>query len=364
MPETIRVLLAEDSATIRQYLTTLIEEIPGMRVVGQAANGRDVIDMALRLKPNVISMDVRMPVLDGLEATRRIMAQQPTPVVVVSGLLDEDINLSLQALEAGALAVVSKPPDRTHPAFEHKRRQLLTTLRAMAGVRVISRRDRLHRVINLEADPSQSYRIADHENEPQWQKQVTRRIKPEIIAIGASTGGPSALHRLLRSLPDDLPLPMVIVQHIPNEFIDGLTRWLASVTHLRVQVATHGQILRPGMVVISPGTAHLLIERRGMDLITRLDYDSNGYRYHPSVDALFHSIARTCGSAAIGIVLTGMGDDGTLGLQAMHDAGAHTLAQDAASSTVFGMPNAAIQRGVINQIVSLADLSSEILKLL
>src|SRR5688572_25035204 len=214
MQENIRVVIAEDSPTVRAYLKSLIEETPGMQVIGVANNGEEAVALVQELKPDVVSMDISMPRIDGLEATRRIMAKCPTPVVVVSGMLDIDIELSLQALQSGALAVVSKPPDRNNPDFHSKRQQLLTTLRAMSGVRVIARREQRWQQEPVPVAPDKVVR-------------TLRRSRPEVVAIGASTGGPSALHRLLQELPDYFPVPLVIVQHMPNEFIGGLARWLA-----------------------------------------------------------------------------------------------------------------------------------------
>lgn len=351
MNDVIRVVIAEDSPTVRMYLKMLIEETPDMRVVGVAHNGEEAVTLVQELRPDVVSMDISMPRVDGLEATRRIMTLCPTPVVVVSGMLDMDIDLSLQALQAGALAVVSKPPDRNNPEFPAKRQQLVTTLRAMSGVRVIARREHL-----WQAEPVVVPALP-------VVKRAARRSRPELLAIGASTGGPSALHRLLQELPEDFPIPVVIVQHIPHEFIGGLARWLENVTPLEVEVARDGMVLSPGLVVLAPGTAHVLVQRHGMELVVRLLHDQSGYRYQPAVDVLFESVARVCGSAAIGVVLTGMGDDGAVGLLAMRQHGAYTLVQDEASSTVYGMPAAAVARGAAGQIEPLANLAPEIIKL-
>jgi two-component system chemotaxis response regulator CheB len=291
-------------------------------------------------------MDISMPRIDGLEATRRIMAKCPTPVVVVSGMLDVDIQLSLQALQAGALAVVSKPPDR-------KRQQLVTTLRAMSGVRVISRREpRWHE----EPEPVPEGKPATPAARPQ------RRSRPEVLVIGASTGGPSALHRILEELPDYFPIPVVIVQHMPHEFIGGLSRWLADAGALDVEVARDGMVLKPGKVVLAPGTAHIKLARHGTDLKVRLVTERGSYRYQPAIDVLFESAARVCGSAAVGVLLTGMGDDGAAGLLEMRQQGAYTLAQDEGSSTVYGMPAAAVARGAVEQVEPLANLAPQIVK--
>lgn len=351
MSNHIRIVIADDSPTVRRYLTNLIDESTGMQVVGEAHNGEEAVQKVMQLRPDVVSMDINMPHIDGLEATRQIMVQCPTPVVVVSGLLDNDIELSMDALDAGALAVIPKPPDRKNPQFTTKRDHLLNTLKAMAAVSVVSRKERLQREL-------ESQELIQVNPVP------TRRISPEVVVIGASTGGPSALHHLLRDIPDDFPIPILIAQHMPPEFIAGLVNWLSSATTLDVVMAENDMILKRGMVVISPADYHLSIKRHDNHLITRLLEAPGIYRYQPSIDVLLNSVARVCGAAAIGLILTGMGDDGTNGLLAMHDAGAYTLAQDQHSSTVFGMPNAAIEAGAVQTVVALADLPSKLMKLL
>ncbi|MGB1285977.1 MAG: chemotaxis-specific protein-glutamate methyltransferase CheB [Aggregatilineales bacterium] len=361
MSESVRVLIAEDSPTVRRYLRHLITEAPGMKVIGEANDGEEAVRMVQRLQPDVVSMDINMPVLDGLEATRQIMNFCPTPVVVVSGLLDIDIHLSMNALQAGALAVVGKPPDKRSPEFPARLQQLLTTLKAMSRVHVIARRDFQH--IDEEL-------YETHGTRPTWGSRPSRpsrpirRTRPEVIAIGASTGGPGALHRILSTLPDNLAVPIVIVQHMPDDFITGMARWLNNNTNLSVSVARDGRILRPGMVAIAPGDMHLEVSRYGTEILLKLDKNPGTSRYQPSVDVLFDSIAKQCGSAAVGVLLTGMGDDGARGLLAMRRAGAYTLVQDEASCTVFGMPHAAIEMGAAEKVKALSNLPAELLKLL
>ena len=344
----IRILVAEDSATIRHYLVTLLGETPGLEVVGQARDGEEALQLTRELKPDVVSMDINMPRLDGFEATRRIMSESPTPVVVVSGLVEKDIDLSFQALEAGALAVVEKPPDRRNPAFEEKQLHLVKTLVAMAGVKVVRR----------------GAYVAPKGAHPVVELPVVDNLRPEVVVIGASAGGPSALSQLLGELPADFPLPVVIAQHIPQEFVNGLARWLDKNTALSVEIAKDGVTLQPGVVHLSPGAAHVKVERQGDLLALRLVSERGGQRYQPSIDVLFGSVAEVCGKQAIGVLLTGMGEDGADGLLRMRQMGARTLAQDKSSSTVFGMPAAAIERQAVEQVKSLAELPSAILKLL
>lgn len=348
-PADIRVLVAEDSATVRHHLTGMINATPGMRVVGEARNGEEVLVLLPQLKPDVVSMDINMPRLDGLEATRRIMAEFPTPVVVVSGLVEQDVDLSFQALQAGALAVVEKPPDRNSPNFAEKQRQLVKTLMAMSKVKVI-RRGGTARLTSVETTETPTV----------YHPPTT----PELLVIGASAGGPSALSTLLKGLPTTLPVPVVIGQHIPGEFVNGLARWLGKATGWPVVVAHDDMVLKQGVVHLAPGNNHITVTRRSRTLTVKLIKEQGIHRHQPSIDVLFESVAMTCGAAAIGVILTGMGDDGAAGLLAMRQVGARTFAQDKTSSIVFGMPNAAVERGGVEQVVSLTNLSAAIAKLL
>ncbi len=348
MPDEIRVLIAEDSPTVRQQLKTVINPDSGFRVVGEARDGAEAFALVQQLRPDVVTMDIRMPLVDGLAATRQIMAACPTPVVIVSGVVDDQVKQALDALESGALAVLPKLPDRSRPDFPQRRQQLLQTLRAMSGVKVIARRD--YGAVRVERDPSTP--------RPQG------RPRPEVVVMGASTGGPSALQRTLAALPEDYRLPIVIVQHMPDEFIGGLARWLRASSRLQVQIAHHGLELRSATVYLAPGGAHLLLRRRGGRLVTQLEPTDGAHRFVPSIDVLFESTAQVCGASAAGVILTGMGDDGAEGLMRLRQAGAYTFAQNESSSTIYGMPQAALQRGAVERVFDLSYLPIELLKLL
>lgn len=348
MVDDIRVLIAEDSPTVRLYLKMLINEEQGFRVVGEARDGAEAVTLTQQLRPDVITMDINMPYVDGLAATRQIMSSCPTPVVVVSGIIGTEVKASLDALESGALAVLSKLPDRAKPEFPHRRQELLQTLKAMSGVKVIARREYGH--------PSPLTKPVT--------RPISTRPRPEVVVLGASTGGPSALQRTVSVLPADFPLPIVIVQHMPDEFLSGLARWLRASSKLQVLMAHHALELRGGTVYLALGGAHLTLRRRMGKLTTHLLAEQGQHRFFPSVNVLFESVAQSCGSSAVAVLLTGMGDDGADGMVKLRSAGAYTFAQDEKSSTVFGMPNAAIERGAVERIVELANLPAELLKLI
>ena len=351
----IRVLLADDSATTRSYLAGLIAAAPGLTLVGEARDGEEAVRLVEALHPDVVSMDIRMPRLDGLEATRQIMASRPTPTVVVSALVDEDVDLSFKAMEAGALAVLRKPPAHRDPDYSTLQREFITTLKAMAGVTVVRRwQEPSAELKPVTGNLSQKYNISS-DAEPVSQ--------PELIAIGASAGGPSALSGLLAGLPAGFITPVMIVQHMPDEFLVGLARWLGKHTPLRVCMAESGQALQPATVYLAAGGAHLTAARRGRLLIANKVVDKTNERYCPSIDVFFASVAEVCGKTGVGIILTGMGDDGAKGLLSIRKAGGRTFAQSEASCTVFGMPGVAIANGAVEQTLTPEQMAQALRRL-
>jgi two-component system chemotaxis response regulator CheB len=325
-------------------------------VVEMAGDGKQALAAALRLRLDVIVMDIHLPILDGYEATRQIMRQCPTPIVLVSSN-DDAARHSIEALAVGALAVVSKPRGRTGasaaPQAGDDCAAFLTTVRLMADVRVVTRYPARLRAPDSRPPTPDQVRISI----------VGRRssfVAPRVLAIATSTGGPAAMQTLLRGLGAGFPLPILLVQHISRGFVSALVEWLDSTVPLPVRLAGQGERLLPGQVYLAPEDSHLLVGEPGLVALLPI---SGSDRFCPSADRLFESVATAYGADAIGLVMTGMGDDGTRGLLALRAAGAPTLAQDAASCIVYGMPRAAIEAGAIVRIEALTALASTILAL-
>lgn len=338
----LRVLIADDSPTARQALSYIVREAGDMQVVGEARDGRHALKLADELRPDVVLMDITMPEMDGLEATGEIMHQTPVPIVIVSGSLEgRETEIAFQAIRAGALTVMPKPPGFGAPNFTSEAAKLQNTLRAMAGVSVIHH-----------------WKQRRPTTKP-VEQSVHVSVNPEIVAIVSSTGGPGALSEILGRLPADFPLPVVVVQHIAADFLPSLVKWLDGIAPLSVSIAQPGDQPKPGNVYIAPGQAHLRIDR---NLRFCLDTKTPG-RHIPSGDVLFDSVASAYGAKAVGVVLTGMGDDGAHGLRAMYNAGAFTIAQDESSSAVYGMPREAAAQGTTRAVLPLTDIAGALIDL-
>lgn len=335
----IRVLVVEDSRAQRELLVGLLGTTREFVVAGTASNGQEAIAAALQLRPDVIAMDIHLPILDGYDATRQIMQRCPTPIVMVSSAGDDASRRSVEALAAGALAVVRKPSSAALAGNHADRAAFLTTLRLMAGVRVVTRHG--PRVV------------------PPNPAAETTGLAPLVLVIAASTGGPAALQRVLQGLGGHFPLPILVVQHIARGFVTALADWLNATVPMPVVIASNEQRLQPSQIYLAPDDHHIITRERGT-VAPRPAAATD--RFCPSADLLFESVAHSYRARAIGLILTGMGDDGTAGLRALHAAGARTLAQDEASSVVYGMPRAAAAAGVIGRVAPLSELADLILQ--
>ncbi len=339
--ERVKVLVADDSPTVCLMLTRMLEEDPAIEVVGTASNGRDAIDKITRLKPDLVTMDVNMPVMDGIEAIEHIMAYCPLPVIVISSVVDPELTTNAaRALGAGAVDVISKPTPDSLEDFDAIADELREKIRVLSRVRVITHpRARLLRKVE---------RQTEEENDG-----------VKLVAIASSTGGPQALHRIICSLPEDFSTPIMVVQHIARGFTEGLADWLNNSSKLEVVIGRDGMKVERGQVVIAPDSIHMALTPQMR--VRLLDVYVPG-PHKPSADVLLESVAEVCGKQSLGVILTGMGHDGSIGIKKIHEAGGHTIAQDEETSVIYGMANEAVKLGGVNEIVPLTEISKLIVE--
>jgi two-component system chemotaxis response regulator CheB len=347
----IRVLVVEDSASMRELIVRLFRADNQFEVVGTARDGEEAVALTARLRPDVVTMDIHLPRLNGVLATRRIMAETPTPIVVVSASVEQkEVGLAFEALQAGAVTVLDKPPGPGDPRHAAAARELLTTVRLMAQVKVVRRWATGASGVQLWGPSSPTAPAA----------RVNQR-RPVAIAVAASTGGPQAIQTLLQALGGRLNVPVLVVQHISDGFAAGMAAWLSSSCPQPVRLAEHGDTPTGGVVYLAPGDRHLLVTRRGALALSKAP-PAGGFR--PSANLLFESAAEYYGAHTVGVILTGMGDDGATGLGTLRAAGAVTIAQDEATSVVFGMPGSAVATGAAEHVLPLAAIGPEIRVLL
>jgi two-component system chemotaxis response regulator CheB len=340
----VQVLIVDDSAVSREAFAQIFSSDPSIKVMEKISRGSDATEYLQRRKklkqslPDVIIMDIIMPGMDGFETTREIMGTIPVPIIITSSTLDKNTaEKTFLAMNAGAVAVVQKPPSPIHPEYQKKRIELIRLVTTMSSVPVIRRWIRSHSTISTSTTaPSQQPKNIVAENREAMYIEDHRELR--IVAIGASTGGPSVIQTILAGLPNPFPVPILIVQHISSGFVSAMAEWMSNITHYPVSVAIDGEHPLSGHAYLAPDDRHLIVSKEGQ--ITLVDEPSiNGQK--PSVGRLFSSIAQHYGRTAIGILLTGMGQDGSRELKLMRDSGALTIAQDRDSSVVYGMPGMA-----------------------
>jgi two-component system chemotaxis response regulator CheB len=342
----IRVLLVDDSPIAITILKRILSKSPEIEVVGTAGNGLEGLKLIPQVKPDVICTDLHMPVMDGLEFTREVMARHPMPILLISVSGRVDSPNAFKVIEAGAVDMILKPKAGSDPEYEKLAAELIMKVRILSAVHVFRR-------TNLKAESGTGKTKAAEDLSIKLPDTTVR-----IIAIGASTGGPQALQTILSNLPFDFPLPIFCVQHICKDFSEGLVDWLSSKCHMKVEIAKAGIVPRAGTIYFPQEDTHLIIDDAGRVLLST-DPPCDGHR--PSITITMNSISRYYGKSAIGVILTGMGRDGADGLLAIKNAGGITIAQDEASSIVFGMPKQAIELGAARYITPLDEIGPMIL---
>lgn len=347
----IRVIVIDDSALIRRMLSEILNADPDIEVVATAADPYQAREQIKKYNPDVITLDVEMPRMDGITFLRNLMRLRPMPVVMVSTLTEQGAQVTLDALELGALEIVAKPKlDISHTLADYAD-ELTTKVKSASQVRVIPLAER----------PG-----AEGHNDPETVKEspATTPLKTseKIIAMGASTGGTEALRTIITALPADMPA-ILVTQHIPAAFSGPFAERLNQQSRMQVTQASDGQQILPGHVYVAPGDQHLMVARSGARYFCKLDNGPPVSRHKPSVDVLFRSVAQFVGPNAIGVMLTGMGDDGAQSMREMRDAGALNLAQDEQSSVVWGMPGSAYEAGAVDKLLPLNQIASRLMTL-
>jgi two-component system chemotaxis response regulator CheB len=339
----IRVLIVDDSAFVRQALTRMLSADADLEVVGQAVDGKDALEKALALRPDVVTLDIQMPRMGGLEALEHLMADAPVPVLLLSSQTAEGAGVTIRGLELGALEFVDKSRVQGNMNLLNLAEELKQKIRAIAHVHVARRPRSAAPVPAAAAFP------------------LTHAPRADVVVIATSTGGPPALQAIIPRLPQDLATAVLVVQHMPVGFTRSLAERLDARSGLRVREAEEGQPVEPGVVLIAPAGQHMKVKRRGALVRVTLDLEPRSALHRPSADVLMLSVAKAYGSRVLGVVLTGMGADGVEGMRAIHAAGGVTLAEAEESCVIYGMPKAAVEAGVVDQSIPLPRMAEAIL---
>ncbi|MDD5451428.1 MAG: chemotaxis response regulator protein-glutamate methylesterase [Desulfovibrionales bacterium] len=351
MSEKIKVLVVDDSAVVRQTLNEILDSDPDIEVIATAQDPYVAAERLKKAVPDVITLDVEMPRMDGITFLRKLMAQHPIPVVICSTLTTQGAQTTLQALEYGAVEIIEKPKMGTKQFLEESRIRICDAVKAAAQVTLRPRKIR-----KVEEKLTADVIMAKPKT------KAMAETTEKVVLIGASTGGTEALRAFLEALPHDTP-GMVIVQHMPEKFTSAFAARLNGLCRVEVKEAENGDGVVTGRALIAPGNKHTLLKRSGARYYVEIKDGPLVSRHRPSVDVLFRSGARYAGTNAVGVIMTGMGDDGAQGLLEMKEAGAFTIAQDEATCVVFGMPKEAIKRGAVDKILPLPAIPREVIKI-
>lgn len=341
----VRVLIADDSSVGRRLLASILSGDPSIEVVGMASDGKEAFEMTIRYKPDVVSMDINMPVMDGIEATKKIMSYNPVPVIIVSSIYrDADVMTAIKELEAGAVMVLPKPHGPGHETFEPSANKYLNAVKLMAEVKVVRRNNGY----NHTPLPVKTFS----------KTEVCRfYTDAKVVVIGSSAGGPEALKLFLTELSPNFPLPILLVQHIDSNFTYGFAAWLNSFSTLEAVISKEGDEPVKGRIYMPPPDKHMIVKNGKISIINESELNT---LHKPSVDVLFNSIANFYKEQSIGIILSGMGKDGAQGLNNMKNAGAFTFIQDRSTALIYGMPGEAEKLGAACSILSPVDIARKL----
>ena len=353
MGRPIKVMVVDDSALVRQTLIDILKSDPDITVIAAVADPIAAAEKLRDMVPDVITLDIEMPRMDGLTFLRKLMSQHPIPVVICSSLAEEGDETTFRALEYGAVEIITKPKVGTKQFLEESRIRIIDAVRAAAQskVRAVSATS-LKVAPKLDADVMLAKATPGTPN---------FRTTEKVVLVGASTGGTEALLTFLQALPLDCPA-IAVVQHMPEHFTAAFAKRLDSICRITVREARDNDTLLRGQALIAPGSKHMLLKRSGTRYHVEVKDGPLVSRHRPSVDVLFRSGARYAGRNAVGVIMTGMGDDGAKGMRELHDAGAYNIAQDEASCVVFGMPQEAIKHGGVNKVMSLTAIAGEVVR--
>lgn len=359
-PDKIRMLIVDDSAFMRKAIQMMVADDPNIEIVGQATNGKDAIDRVLELKPDLVTMDIEMPQMDGLAALRQIMEKHPTPVIMVSSLTSEGAKVTLDALDLGAVDFIPKQQSFVSLDIIKIKADLVAKIH-----HIHTRRRTLMAQYALRRGRRAALGAPKHAGSNDPPPTIIARPKKnklvKLVSIGTSTGGPPALQRVLTALPKNFPVGIVVVQHMPATFTKSLAERLDGLSLIRVKEAEDGEKIEAGTAYIARGDRHLVVRKSFSQAICSLTELPDNLLHRPSVDVLMASVAESYGNSSIGVIMTGMGQDGLIGLKAMKEKGADVIAQDEQSCIVYGMPRAVVESGIANVVAPLDQIPSEIM---
>jgi two-component system, chemotaxis family, protein-glutamate methylesterase/glutaminase len=341
----IKVLVVDDSAFMRSAISRMLGKDNTIEVVGTAKNGQEALEKVETLKPDVVTLDIEMPVMNGIEALKQIVERYKLPVIMFSALSQEGAEVTMEALNLGASDFITKDFSNVSLNISTRENELINKVKSVAKKKItllLKRLEPLQRLASISVD---------------------RKTKHKILAIGASTGGPPALQHVLTRLPKDFPIPVVIAQHMPKLFTQSFAQRLNSISQITVKEAENGEPLKPGIALVAPGDTHVGLRRRGNDVVVEFA-NRTDYIYRPSVDHLMGSVAATYGAQSLGIILTGMGNDGLAGIKEIKSKNGYVIAQDEDTCVVYGMPKAVVTANMADAVLPIDKISDEIIRIL